>query len=79
MSMLTPEDEVYCSSWINDVSCSTRAAQGAINADLSCGRGGMMEEIQGRANGCAVSEGGEFCTSALTLFDLNGIQWTPAN
>ena len=75
MSTPTPEDAAYCFSQINAISCSTGVAQGFIDADLSCGRDRLrgIEEIRKQANGCAMSEGGKFCASAFTLFDLNGI------
>ena len=73
MSTPTPEDVAFCGSLLGDISCSTGLAQGFIDADLSCGEGGGIEGIQRRANGCAMNERGQFCSSALSLFDPNGL------
>ena len=76
MSTPTPEDLAYCLSQISDISCSSGLTQGFIDTDLICGRGGGIEEAQRSANGCAMNEGGQFCSSAFTLFDLDGIGQT---
>ena len=72
-SMPILEDLAFCLSRINDLSCSTGVTQGSIDADLSCSRGGGIEAAQQRANECAVSERGQFCSSAFTLFDPDGL------
>ena len=67
----TPEDKDICTAELNDVSCTTGAIQGIIEARLICGGYISIEEAQREANACAKHEGGRFCSS---LFTLNRIQ-----
>ena len=68
----SPEDEAYCSARISDAACSTGLTQGDIDVDLTCGRIRIQDAIRD-ANGCAINEHGQYCSSALTLFNVNNI------
>ena len=67
----TPEDEAYCIARITDADCSTGSRQAVIDARLTCGMV-RIEEATRLANGCARNERGQYCSSALTLFNVNG-------
>ena len=67
----TPEDEAYCTARIQDASCSSGLTQGDIDAGLTCGMVGIAEATE-LANDCARNEHGQYCSSALTLFNVNG-------
>ena len=69
----SPEDEAYCFARINDAACLAGTTQGSIDVDLTCGRIRIQDAIR-RANGCAINEHGQYCSSALTLFNVNGIE-----
>ena len=61
----TAEDIAFCTAQLQDISCSTGIIQGFIDADLICGRDGGFQ-----LNACARNERGQYCLSALSLFDL---------
>ena len=66
----SPEDGAYCSARNNDAACSSGLTQGIIDVELTCGRTRIEDAVQD-ANGCAINEHGQYCSSALTLFDVN--------
>ena len=68
----SPEVDAYCSARISDAACSSGLAQGDIDVDLTCGRISIQEAVRD-ANGCAINEHGRYCSSALTLFNVNNI------
>jgi hypothetical protein len=72
-STLTPEDEGFCQTQLNDILCSTGTVQGFIDAELICGRDRGIEQAQIDANGCARNERGQYCISALLLFELDAV------
>ena len=71
----TPEDDAYCSARISDAECSTGIRQGDIDAGLTCDKV-SIEEATRLANECAINEHGQYCSSALTLFNINSIGLT---
>ena len=68
-STFTEEDAAFCKAQLHDVSCSTGILQGFIDAELICGRYGI-EQAQRDENVCARNERGQYCLSALSLFEL---------
>ena len=69
----SPEDDAYCSVWLSDAVCSSGLTQGSIDVGLTCGRTRIEDAVRD-ANGCAINEHGQYCLSALTLFNVNGIE-----
>ena len=69
-STFTAEDAAFCTAQLQDISCSTGITQGFIDADLICGRDRGIQQAQIDANACARNERGQYCSSALSLFDL---------
>ena len=69
-STFTAEDAAFCTAQLQDISCSTGITQGFIDADLICGRDRGIQQAQIDANACARNERGQYCLSALSLFDL---------
>jgi hypothetical protein len=59
----------FCLAQLEDVYCSTGLSEGFIDAELRCGRDSGIEQAQMQANGCARNERGQYCSSALSLFD----------
>ena len=66
-NVVTPEDDAYCSARISDAVCSSGLTQGSIDVDLTCGRIRIEDTIRD-ANGYAINEHGQYCSSALTLY-----------
>ena len=69
----SPEDYAYCIARISDAVCSSGLTQGSIDVGLTCGRTRIEDAVRD-ANGCAINEHGQYCSSALTLFDVNNIR-----
>jgi hypothetical protein len=74
-STFTPENEAFCFAQLNAVLCSTGTVQGFIDAGLSCNRDNGIEQAQIDANACARNERGQYCLSALSLFELAGVRY----
>jgi hypothetical protein len=73
-STFTPEDEAFCQAQLGAVLCSTGTRQGLIDAELRCGRDRGIKQAQIDANACARNERGQYCSSALSLFELGGVR-----
>jgi hypothetical protein len=57
---------------MNDAECSAGRRQGDIDAGLTCGMI-SIDAATTLANECAINERGQYCLSALTLFNVNDI------
>jgi hypothetical protein len=68
-STFTQEDGAFCSAQLDDILCSNGLTQGFIDAKLRCGRDSGIEQAQIEANACARNDRGQYCSSALSLFE----------
>jgi hypothetical protein len=68
-STYTREDAAFCLAQLDDIYCSTGLSKGFIDAKLRCGRDSGIKYAQIEANACARNERGQYCSSALSLFE----------